>query len=67
MKKFLKESGNEFRDIVKKYTQYYRDSELSRIDKQQYNAWLQSHAEKIPSQLRNKIKKQVDAQIEEDK
>lgn len=63
MKKLLKESGDPFRDIVKKYAQYYRDSELSRIDKQQYNAWLQSHAEKIPSQLRDKIKKQIDAKL----
>lgn len=63
MKKILKESGDPFRDIVKKYAQYYRDSELSRIDKQQYNAWLQSHADKIPSQIRDKIKKQVDAKL----
>lgn len=63
MKKFLKESGDPFRDIVKKYAQLYRDSELSRIDKQQYNAWLQSHADKIPAQVRDKIKKQVDAKL----
>jgi len=63
MKKLLKESGDPFRDIVKKYAQYYRDSELARIDKQQYNAWLQSHADKIPSQIRDKIKKQIDAKL----
>lgn len=63
MKKILKESADPFRDIVKKYAQHYRDSELSRIDKQRYNAWLQSHADKIPSQLRNVIKKQVDAKL----
>ena len=34
MKKLLKESGDPFRDIVKKYAQYYRDSELARISKQ---------------------------------
>lgn len=63
MKKLLKESGDPFRDIVKKYAQLYRDSELARISKQEYNAWLQSHANKIPSSTREKIKKQVDAKL----
>jgi hypothetical protein len=63
MKKLLKESGDPFRDIVKKYAQYYRDSEMSRISKQDYNAWLQSHADKISPSTREKIKKQVDTQL----
>lgn len=29
-----------FRDIVKKYASFYRDSELSRIEKENYNRWL---------------------------
>ena len=63
MKKPLKESGDPFRDIVKKYAQYYRDSEMARISKQDYNAWLQAHADKISPSTREKIKKQVDAQL----
>ena len=63
MKKQLKESGDPFRDIVKKYAQIYRDSELARIDKQQYHAWLQSHAEKLPSSTRKEIEKKVDSQL----
>lgn len=63
MKKYLKESGDPFRDIVKKYAQLYRDSEMSRISKQEYNAWLQSHADKISPATREKIKKQVDSQL----
>ena len=63
MKKLLKESGDPFRDIVKKYAQYYRDSELARISKQEYNAWVQAHADKISPSTREKVKKQVDAQL----
>ena len=63
MKKLLKESGDPFRDIVKKYAQLYRDSELSRIDKEQYHAWLQSHAEKLPDSTRKEIEKKVDSQL----
>lgn len=29
-----------FRDIVKNYASFYRDSELSRIEKENYNRWL---------------------------
>lgn len=63
MKKLLKESGDPFRDIVKKYAQLYRDSELSRIDKSQYNAWLQAHAGKISPSVKADVEKKVDAQI----
>lgn len=44
LKKIKKESGDPFRDIVKKYAHLYRDSELSRMDKEKYNKWLQSKA-----------------------
>ena len=63
MKKPLKESGDPFRDIVKKYAQYYRDSEMARISKQDYNACLKAHADKISPSTREKIKKQVDVQL----
>lgn len=63
MKKLLKESGDPFRDIVKKYAQIYRDNELSRIDKEQYHAWLQSHAKKLPASTRKEIEKKVDSQL----
>lgn len=64
MKKLLKESGDPFRDIVKQYAKMYRDSELARIDKEQYYAWLQSHADKISPSTRSAIEKKVDAQIQ---
>lgn len=63
MKKLLKESGDPFRDIVKKYAQMYRDSELARIDKSQYNAWLQAHAGKMSPAVKADVEKKVDAQI----
>lgn len=63
MKKLLKESGDPFRDIVKKYAQLYRDSELARIDKSQYNAWLQAHAGKISPSVKADIEKKVNAKL----
>jgi len=63
MKKLLKESSDPFRDVVKKYAQIYRDSELSRIDKQQYNAWLQAHAKKLTPAVKASVEKKVDAQL----
>lgn len=63
MKKLLKESGDPFRDIVKQYAKMYRDNELARIDKEQYYAWLQAHADKINPTTRAAIEKKVDAQI----
>jgi hypothetical protein len=44
----LKESGDPFRDIVKKYAKLYRDSEDARSEKSNYNAWLQSKAQQDP-------------------
>jgi hypothetical protein len=44
----LKESGDPFRDIVKKYAKLYRDSEDARNEKSNYNAWLQSKAQQDP-------------------
>ena len=63
MKKLLKESGDPFRDIVKKYAQLYRDSELARIDKAQYHAWLQAHANKLTPSVKADIEKKVKAQL----
>jgi len=63
MKKLLKESGDPFRDIVKKYAQLYRDSELARIDKSQYNAWLQAHADKITPAVKASVEKKVKDQL----
>jgi|TARA_R110000868_G_scaffold8843_7_gene45096 hypothetical protein len=63
MKKLLKESGDPFRDIVKKYAQLYRDSELARIDKSQYNAWLQAHADKISPSVKADIEKKVNVKL----
>lgn len=42
------ESGDPFRDIVKKYASIYRDSELARREKGDYYAWLQSKAQQDP-------------------
>jgi hypothetical protein len=63
MKANLKESGHPFRDIVKKYAQLYRDSELARIDKSQYNAWLQAHADKISPSVKADIEKKVNVKL----
>ena len=47
-KDLKKESGDPFRDIVKKYAKLYRDSEDARREKSNYNAWLQSKAQQDP-------------------
>ena len=47
-KDLKKESGDPFRDIVKKYAKLYRDSEDARNEKSNYNAWLQSKAQQDP-------------------
>ena len=51
------ESGDPFRDIVKKYASLYRDSELTRIEKLDYFRWLQSHQPNKFKKLVDKIKK----------
>ena len=52
------ESGDPFRDIVKKYASLYRDSELARRDKEEYFRWLQTHKpaefKKVVSKLKKK-------------
>ena len=48
-KDLKKESGDPFRDIVKKYAKLYRDSEDARSEKSNYNAWLQSKAQQDPN------------------
>jgi hypothetical protein len=63
MKIKLNESGDVFRDIVKQYAKIYRDNELSRIDKQKYTQWLQTHADKISPAIRAAIEKKVQATI----
>ena len=57
LKKQKNESGDPFRDIVKKYASLYRDSELSRIEKLDYFRWLQSHQPAKFKNLVDKIKK----------
>ena len=42
LKKQKNESSDPFRDIVKKYAGLYRDSELSRREKEDYFKWLQT-------------------------
>lgn len=59
MKNHLKESGDTFREIVRKYASLYRNSELSRLDKEQYFQWLQSHSDKLSPELRSRIEKKV--------
>lgn len=51
------ESGDPFRDIVKKYASLYRDSEMSRQEKEDYFKWLQTHQPEKLKKLINKIKK----------
>ena len=63
MKTKLNESGDPFRDIVKQYAKMYRDSELARIDKEQYSKWLQVHANKINPETRSSIEKKVQSTI----
>ncbi len=57
LKKQKNESGDPFRDIVKKYASLYRDSELSRIEKEDYFKWLQSHQPDKFKKLVGKLKK----------
>jgi len=51
------ESGDPFRDIVKKYAGLYRDSELSRREKEDYFKWLQAHQPDKLKKLMGKLKK----------
>jgi len=51
------ESGDPFRDIVKKYASLYRDSELARRDKEEYFRWLQTHKPEEFKKVVSKIKK----------
>jgi hypothetical protein len=57
LKKQKNESGDPFRDIVKKYASLYRDSELSRREKEDYFKWLQTHRPDKLKKLVDKIKK----------
>jgi hypothetical protein len=57
LKKQKNESGDPFRDIVKKYANLYRDSELSRREKEDYFKWLQTHQPDKLKKLVNKLKK----------
>ena len=57
LKKQKNESGDPFRDIVKKYASLYRDSELSRREKEDYFKWLQAHQPEKLKKLIDKIKK----------
>jgi hypothetical protein len=57
LKKQKNESGDPFRDIVKKYASLYRDSELSRREKEDYFKWLQAHQPDKLKKLMGKLKK----------
>ena len=57
LKKQKNESGDPFRDIVKKYANLYRDSELSRREKEDYFKWLQAHQPDKLKKLMGKLKK----------
>jgi arsenate reductase-like glutaredoxin family protein len=57
LKKQKNESGDPFRDIVKKYASLYRDSELSRREKEDYFKWLQTHQPDKFKKLVDKLKK----------
>ena len=57
LKKQKNESGDPFRDIVKKYASLYRDSELSRREKEDYFKWLQTHQPDKFKKLVDNIKK----------
>ena len=57
LKKQKNESGDPFRAIVKKYASLYRDSELSRREKEDYFKWLQTHQPDKLKKLVNKLKK----------
>ena len=57
LKKQKNESGDPFRDIVKKYASLYRDSELSRREKEDYFKWLQTNQPEKFKKVVYKIKK----------
>lgn len=57
LKKQKNESGDPFRDIVKKYAGLYRDSELSRREKEDYFKWLQTNQPEKFKKVVDKIKK----------
>jgi len=57
LKKQKNESNDPFRDIVKKYAGLYRDSELSRQEKEDYFKWLQTHQPEKFKKVINKLKK----------
>ncbi len=57
LKKQKNESGDPFRNIVKKYADLYRDSELSRREKEDYFKWLQTHQPDKFKKLVGKLKK----------
>ena len=57
LKKQKNESGDPFRDIVKKYAGLYRDSELSRQEKEDYFKWLQTHQPEKFKKVVGKLKK----------
>jgi len=57
LKKQKNESGDPFRDIVKKYASLYRDSELSRREKEDYFKWLQTHQPEKFKKVVGKLKK----------
>lgn len=52
-RKVKKESGDPFRDIVKKNAAIYRDHELDRREKEDYARWLAVHK---PDELNKKLK-----------
>lgn len=57
LKKQKNESSDPFRDIVKKYAGLYRDSELSRREKEDYFKWLQTNQPEKFKKVVDKIKK----------
>ncbi len=57
LKKQKNESGDPFRDIVKKYAGLYRDTELSRREKEDYFKWLQTHQPEKFKKAVDKLKK----------
>ena len=57
LKKQKNEIGDPFRDIVKKYAHLYRDTELSRREKEDYFKWLQTHQPEKLKKIVNKLKK----------
>ena len=57
LKKQKNESSDPFRDIVKKYASLYRDSELSRREKEDYFKWLQTNQPEKFKKVVDKLKK----------